>query len=206
MRTDLKNFSFVGYSGHSYVCLEIAALNEMFPVGYYDTYYQEKNPFDLDYLGDENVAPIDTPVFVCIGENNIRKKVYEKMIERNCDVDFNLLHPNATISKKAKLGMNTLVAAGALINPLSTIGKSCIINTGAIIEHECEIADFVHIAPGAVLAGNVRVGQGTFIGANSVVKQGVNIGEKVIVGAGTVILNDVPDNVTIVGNPGKIIK
>jgi len=196
----------VGYSGHSYVCLEIADMNGWHAVGYYDTYFQDKNPFDLDYLGDENHAPINVPIFVCIGENNIRKKVFEKMIERNCDINFSLLHPNSIVSKHAKIDINTLVAAGAIINPLATIGKSCIINTGAIIEHECEIEDFVHIAPGAVLAGNVKIGERTFVGANSVIKQGVKIGKQVVIGVGAVIINDVPDHATIVGNPGKIIK
>ena len=32
-----------------------------------------------------------------------------------------------------------------------------------------------------------------------------NIGKNVMIGAGAVILSDVPDDVTIVGNPGRII-
>ena len=44
------------------------------------------------------------------------------------------------------------------------------------------------------------------IGANSVVKQGIKIGNNVTIGAGAVIINDVSDNLTIVGNPGRIIK
>jgi acetyltransferase-like isoleucine patch superfamily enzyme len=44
------------------------------------------------------------------------------------------------------------------------------------------------------------------IGANAVVKQGITIGRNCMIGAGSVIIKNVPDNSTIVGNPGKIIK
>jgi acetyltransferase-like isoleucine patch superfamily enzyme len=44
------------------------------------------------------------------------------------------------------------------------------------------------------------------IGANSVIKEGIKIGNNVIIGAGAVIINDVSDNLTVVGNPGKIKK
>ena len=93
-----------------------------------------------------------------------------------------------------------------IINSQVIIGKGCIVNTGAIIDHECEIGDFSHIAPGATLSGNVKVGKSCFIGANSTVIQGVKIGNNVIIGAGAVVIKDVPDNITIVGNPAKIIK
>ena len=81
-----------------------------------------------------------------------------------------------------------------------------IINTKASIDHDCIIEDFVHISPGAILCGNVQVGELSWIGAGSVIIQGIKIGKNVIIGAGTVVIHDVPDNVTIVGNPGKIIK
>ncbi|MDE7111538.1 MAG: serine acetyltransferase [Muribaculaceae bacterium] len=35
---------------------------------------------------------------------------------------------------------------------------------------------------------------------------GIRIGNNVVVGAGAVVVRDVPDNVTIVGNPARIIK
>jgi len=201
-----NNIGIIGYSGHSFVCIEIAQINNINVKGYFDQDEKSLNPFKLAYLGDEVKASNELELFIGIGDNHIRERVFTKLQSLDKRLNITLIHPNAIVSQSTKIGSSSLLAAGVIVNPFAVIGVGCIINTGVIIEHECEIADFVHIAPGAVLAGNVRVGQGTFIGANSVVKQGVNIGEKVIVGAGTVILNDVPDNVTIVGNPGKIIK
>jgi acetyltransferase EpsM len=55
------------------------------------------------------------------------------------------------------------------------------------------------------LAGNVTIGERSFIGANAVLKQGIVIGKDVVVGAGAVVLHDIPDNMKIVGNPGRFI-
>jgi acetyltransferase-like isoleucine patch superfamily enzyme len=52
----------------------------------------------------------------------------------------------------------------------------------------------------------VKIGKGTWVGAGATIIQGVKVGVNVTVGAGAVIINDVPDNVTVVGNPAKIIK
>ena len=52
----------------------------------------------------------------------------------------------------------------------------------------------------------LKLGEGTHIGAGATIIPGITIGRWVTVGAGAVIIKDVPDNVTIVGNPGKIVK
>ncbi|MBT6282943.1 MAG: acetyltransferase, partial [Phycisphaerae bacterium] len=75
--------------------------------------------------------------------------------------------------------------------------------TGATVDHDCELADGVHISPGANLGGNVTVGECSWIGIGACVKNGVTIGKNVIVGAGAAVVQDVPDNVTVVGVPAK---
>lgn len=199
----------IGYSGHAFVAAEVIQLAGFQLAGYLEKNKMDLNPFDLEYLGfegDENVmSAFEKPLFFpAIGSNTIRRKIVESL-EKSGFHFINAIHPQANISSKVVIDDGTLVCQGANINPLAQIGKAVIINTGAIIEHECKIGDFTHIAPGAVLAGNVSVGKCTFIGANAVVKQGVSIGDNVIVGAGAVVLNDIPDDVSFVGNPAKIL-
>ena len=64
----------------------------------------------------------------------------------------------------------------------------------------------VRVSPGAHLAGKVHVGELTHIGIGASVVQGVEIGRNVIVGAGGVVTRDLPDNVTAVGVPAKVIR
>lgn len=194
----------IGYSGHAYVVCDILLLSDYIIVGYSDKEEKTVNPFELTYLGKESSVNFteEMTAFVAIGNNTIRKKVVDDL-----SVELiNVIHPTAVIASKVDLSTGILISSNTTINTLAKIGNGAIINTGAIIEHECVIGDFAHIAPGAVLAGNVQVGNRSFIGANSAIKEGVIIGNDVIVGVGSVILNDVPDGVTIVGNPGRIIK
>lgn len=58
-------------------------------------------------------------------------------------------------------------------------------------------------SPNAALAGDVKVGEGTHIGIGAQVIQGITIGKWCTIGAGAVIIKDVPDGVTVVGNPGR---
>lgn len=50
------------------------------------------------------------------------------------------------------------------------------------------------------------IGNNVWVATNSVVVGGITIGNKVTVGAGAIVTTDVPDNVTIIGNPLKVIK
>jgi sugar O-acyltransferase (sialic acid O-acetyltransferase NeuD family) len=199
----------VGYSGHGYVVAE-AATESGFEVKYYcDMAGQVSNPFQLDFLGSEKDASFTGfgkgyGFIMGIGENTAREKIADHIV-RNNESLITIVHPHASISKTADLGIGVFVSRGALVNALATIGDYAILNTGCVVEHGCKLAKAVHIAPGAVLAGDVEIGERSFIGANSVIKQGITIGKDVVVGAGSVVIKDIADGVTYVGNPAKKI-
>lgn len=199
----------IGYSGHGLVAAEAILLAGYRLKGYLEKHQVNYNPYELEYFGFESDPEVLEKIlgfklFPAIGSNAIRRRVYENLVKKGMHF-MTAIHPNANVTKYAKLGNATLICQGACINPASVIGNGVIINTGAIIEHECKIGDFSHVAPGAVLCGNVTVGKGSLIGANAVVKEGVKIGEKVLVGAGSVVLYDVQDNQVLYGNPAKTI-
>ena len=68
------------------------------------------------------------------------------------------------------------------------------------------VGDFCHIAIQAAIAGGVTIGEGTLVGAGSVILPEISIGKNVIIGAGAIVTKNIPDNVTVYGNPAKIIK
>lgn len=205
----MKEVVLAGISGHSLVVADAFIMAGWKILGYLNKTRAVFNPYNLEYLGfelDESIEMVikNWQVFPAMGDNKIRKSVFNVLLKTNCKVPT-ILHPTSVVSSFVELGNGTIICANATINSFAKIGSGVIANTASVIEHECAISDFVHVAPGAVLAGNVTIGQGTFIGANSVVRQGVIIGQNVIVGAGSVVLHNVPDNVTVVGNPAKIL-
>lgn len=199
----------IGYSGHAYVVVDIFHSMGKDVWAYCDAVEKINNPYNLEFLGKElvpkNIEILKRyPYFVAVGNNQIRKRIYENL-SQEIGTPINAIHANAVVSSSVKLGNGVMICPNSVINTFAKIGDGVICNTACIIEHECTIGDYAHIAPGSTLAGNVTIGAYSFIGANSVVKQGVKIGKDVTVGAGCVVIKDIPDGVTVVGNPAKII-
>lgn len=202
-----KEAVIIGYSGHSYVIIDILLCNGYKIIGYCENEYKIKNPYSLNYLGSENNDEVlkilkNHSVFIAIGDNHIRGSIFSKLMQKEVKCPA-LIHPKSFISKQVLIGDGAVIMSGVVINSQSKIGKAVICNSSAIIEHECSIGDCAHIAPGAVLAGNVSIGNNSFIGANSVIKQGVKIGSNVVVGAGSVVVKDIEDGLTMYGNPAR---
>lgn len=202
----------IGYSGHAYVIASIFESMGKIVTAYCDQQEKTVNPFNLTYLGSENEISthnslLTNEYFICIGDNKIRKKVYDFLVvHSNLTDPTNAIHSSSIIHKTVNIcGKGIMISAGVVINPLVTINKGVICNTSCVIEHECEIGAFSHIGPGAVLCGNVKVGENSFVGANAVIKEGVQIGSNVIVGAGSVIIKNIPNNTKVVGNPQKFL-
>jgi acetyltransferase EpsM len=205
-----KKVILLANSGHGFVMTDTANEAGMELIGYAQLHEATNNPFGLPYLGSETAENFvgwsnQAEYIIGIGDNTVREKIFNLMTSNSKTVRT-LIHPSASISKKATIGAGVFISSHVSVNVFATIGDNVILNTAAVIEHECSIGNSVHIGPGVVLAGNVKVGERTFIGANATVKQGVSIGADVIIGAGAVIITDIPDRVTVVGNPGKIIK
>jgi sugar O-acyltransferase (sialic acid O-acetyltransferase NeuD family) len=116
-----------------------------------------------------------------------------------------LIHPTAWVSPSAQVGPASVVFAQAAVQANATIGTGAIINTGSSVDHDAQLADGVHLCPGARLAGEVQVGARSWIGIGASVIQQVRIGTDVTVGAGGVVVRDLPDGVTAMGVPARVM-
>lgn len=199
METIDKVFLY-GASGHAKVVMDIVRK------AYYDVpCLIDDNPAITELAGLPVVHSAEglSPIIVTIGDCQIRRKIVEKLGEREY---VTVIHPCAIKADDVKLGYGTVVMAGAILNPYAEIGNHCIVNTGASLDHDVKIGDFVHVAPHCTLCGEVEVGEGTWIGAGTTVIQGIHIGKDCFIGAGSVVVKDIPDNCLCYGNPARIIR
>lgn len=105
---------------------------------------------------------------------------------------------------------------GIEIHPGAKIGKGLFIDhgMGVVIGETAEVGDNVTIYHGVTLGGTGKdkgkrhptIGNNVVIGAGAKILGPISIGNNVKVGANAVVLKDVPDNVTVVGIPAKIVR
>jgi serine O-acetyltransferase len=102
------------------------------------------------------------------------------------------------------------------IHPGATIGKNFFIDhgTGVVIGETAIIGDNVTIYQGVTLGGTGKqsgkrhptIGNNVVIGAGAKILGSFRVGNNVNIGANSVVLSNVPDNSTVVGIPGRIVK
>lgn len=105
---------------------------------------------------------------------------------------------------------------GIEIHPGAKIGRRCFIDHGmaVIIGETSEVGDDVTIYQGVTLGGTGKdigkrhptIGNHVVISSGAKVLGPFKVGNNVKIGAGSVVLKEVPDNCTVVGIPGTIVR
>lgn len=104
------------------------------------------------------------------------------------------------------IGNGCSIMTGTVITSDIQIGKGALINLNCTLGHDTIIEEFVELCPGVHVSGNCKIGKFTFVGTNATILPNITIGENVVIGAGSLVNKNVPDNVMLIGSPGKIVK
>lgn len=150
---------------------------------------------------------LSTPNTYCvcaIGGAITRKRIIEK-IDGKVKI-ATVIDPSAIISESVSIGEGTIICAGTIITVDDKIGNHVIINLDCTIGHDDVIDDFVTLYPSVNVSGNCKLGMCVEMGTGSQIIQGLRVGTGTIVGAGACVVKDLPENVTAVGCPAKVIK
>jgi sugar O-acyltransferase (sialic acid O-acetyltransferase NeuD family) len=141
---------------------------------------------------------------VAIGSATVRLHWLPRLAAAGYELPI-VIHPTAWVSPSALIGIGSVVFAQAAIQAQAVIGSGAILNTGCSVDHDAQLGDGVHICPGARLAGEVQVGDRSWIGIGASVIQQIRIGADVTVGAGAAVVRDLPDGVTALGVPARVL-
>ena len=105
---------------------------------------------------------------------------------------------------------------GVEIHPAATIGRRLVIDhgTGIVIGATTEIGDDCLIYQGVTLGGtgvmqgkrHPTLGNNVMVGSGAKVLGPIKIGDNARVAANSVVLREVPDNSTVVGVPGRVVR
>lgn len=202
-----------GASGHGRVVAETATRAGFTVLGFVDDDEGKSGEslgglpvrcWTIDELA-RRVREEDAAVIVGIGDNWIRKLIFERIVHRGIRL-ATVVAPSAVVFDSVKVGAGSFVAAGSVITTDTKIGRNVIVNTAASIDHDSVIGDHAHISPGAHMGGTVVVGEGTHVGIGTAVRNNLAIGSWSLLGAGAAVVADIESGVVAYGVPARPVR
>ena len=156
----MKKLLIIGAGGHAKVVADaVLSKNEYEIIGFADDHIKLGTPVFGNYAivsTLENISALSFDEFiVAIGNNEIRKNIFNSLF-----INYEpavIVHQNAIVSKYSKIGLGTVVLAGAVISYGVEIGNNCIVNAASLIDHESIIESNCHIAQGAIIGSNCKI-------------------------------------------------
>ncbi len=212
----MTSLIILGAGGHGKVVAETAIASGIFKkIAFLDDRYSNKNhPLEkfhnLEIIGnlsssiDKDISLSYSHAVVALGNNKLRISWLEKLLKKKYILPT-LIHPTAWVSPSAVINSGTVIFAKVVVQANAKIGFGTILNTGSVIEHDVVLESGVHICPSASLAGGVLVGKRSMVGLGSSVIQNIIIGSDVNLGAGSTVIKNLPNKITAIGSPAKIL-
>jgi sugar O-acyltransferase (sialic acid O-acetyltransferase NeuD family) len=146
-----------------------------------------------------------TRAIVAIGENAKRAEMAQLLRDHGFQL-VRIIHPTATLLRGCRIGEGTVILTNARIGADAIINDNVIVSVGVNVSHDTVIGSCAQLAPGVCLAGGASIGAQAFLGMGAIVLPQVTVGRQTVVGANAVVNRDLPDCVTAVGVPARIVK
>ena len=139
---------------------------------------------------------------------SVRAMAYHRLAHR--------LYQHGHVTLARWISQHSRHKTGIEIHPGATIGKGFFIDhgDGVVIGETTIIGDNVTLYQGVTLGGTGKdvgkrhptIGDNVVIGAGAKVLGPFTVGSGSKIGASAVVLKEVPENCTVVGNPGRIVR
>lgn len=204
----MKRLLIIGAGGHGRVSADVALKMNCFS----DIVFLDDNPLAsvpgyklLGSVGRAEEFLDGSAFFVAVGNNAIRKKLLEDLLEKGAEI-ATLIHPSACVGSNVRIGPGTVVMAGTVVNNGAVLGTGVIVNTCASVDHDCVIGAYSHVSVGAHLAGAVTLGAAAMVGAGATIINNLTVCDGCTVGAGAVVVRDIEKRGVYAGVPARWLR
>ena len=131
-------------------------------------------------------------------------RIYHKLYQRDHKLIAKYLYFRTRLKYQMDIHPKAEIEGGVMIDHGNgvVIGSTAFVGSGTIIYHG------VTLGSRRIMSGkrHPTICRNCFIGNHASILGNINIGNNVKIGANCVVLTDIPDNSTVVGIPGRILK
>ena len=117
-----------------------------------------------------------------------------------------VIDPSVRIAPDVTIGRNTVLMANVVVSASAQIGQHCVVLPNTVIAHDSVIEDYAVIGSNVTISGSCKIGRSCYIGSGSRVKDHRSIGAGSLIGIGSNVIEDVTENVVVVGNPACFLR
>ena len=114
------------------------------------------------------------------------------------------IQKNASVGRRCKISSHTFICEGVTIEDQVFVGHNVAFVNDSFPRATTATGDLQTAEDWVVEKTLVK--KGASIGSGATILANVTIGERAIVGAGSVVTRDVPPDVSVVGNPARILR
>lgn len=157
---------------------------------------------------------IDTParnhyIALAIATSSVRSLLAVKCATNGVKF-ISVRSSHAVVLDDVILGEGAILTSFVTLTSNIRIGDHFHANIYSYVAHDCVIGDFVTFAPAVKCNGNVVIEDHVYIGTGAIIRQGkpgkpLRIGKSAVIAAGAVVTRNVPEGVTVFGNPAAIL-
>ncbi|GEM_PF-1952435 len=199
-RIEIGKDSVAIYGERNQALLALDAFEEYTPVAYISSAERSPEFYGMPVIHTQALSQLMEKglryVYICGGSPKVKEEQEKECARIGLEV-VSVVHPDSTVSSRARLGKGVFVGAQAAIGPDVEIGDFSQVLSGATVAHHCRLGKYVSISDGARLGGNVSVGDGALIGIGANINKRITIGRNAVVVSGATVIDHVPDNNTV---------
>ena len=199
-----------GGLGREILCLIIKKLDEWNPIGFVDDGVPEGKiikgipVLPKSFLYQKHQKKL--AVAIGIADPTMKMNIFTGL-KKITDIYFpTLIAPTAIVDESAELEEGCIISNFCLISIDVKLGQCVFLNTGSFIGHDTIIGQCSTLMTSSCISGSVVIGENTLIGSQTFILQELSVGKNVIVSAGSKVFCNVPENVTVFGNPASVIR
>ncbi len=151
----------------------------------------------------EDYEPQPDDVFFCaLGDCGYRRK-YAEMILAKGGQFVSILHPQASISPGAKIGVGCVISQWSVISTNVDIGDFTMVHAFCTMGHDVKIGAYNSIESYCFFGGYVQTGDDVTCHPRTSILPHKRVGNRVTIGAHSVVMRNCGDDLHLFGMPAK---